>query len=236
MTSTNTWFGVWHSDDQEWIMFTVISSDAYDMAADHEHLQVVGLVDLEMPASPDGGLRVRLTTQELIHRKPGDVLTFQRIDGSMNNGVIDRLEPPFAVLKGDHQTRDQLSVVIDEYLAHLEGAGPAPDLATLPDDVRTEAEDFMTTLAATRRGDDDDDVNVAVRAIGARLGFDCNRAVGHIEWAPLEPNDKCSTMGHEAVSADGLAQVDPDDVDRWSPYCEYCLSAIEHDYPVRRPT
>ncbi len=44
---------------------------------------------------------------------------------------------------------DQLEPIIDAYIRHLEGDGPAPDLTSLPDDLRQEAQDRIALLEAT---------------------------------------------------------------------------------------
>lgn len=44
---------------------------------------------------------------------------------------------------------EQLEPIIDAHLRHLEGDGPAPDLTSLPDDLRQEAQTRVTLLEAT---------------------------------------------------------------------------------------
>lgn len=72
----------------------------------------------------------------------------------------------------DDQTEELLDRVIDEYLTHLDGEGPAPELQELPEDIRTEALAMMATISAARDPAPDEAAEQAAAAIAARLGFD----------------------------------------------------------------
>jgi hypothetical protein len=64
---------------------------------------------------------------------------------------------------------DQLEPIIDAHLRHLEGDGPAPDLTSLPDDLRQEVQARVALLEATwgtRLEPPADD------AVARRFGFD----------------------------------------------------------------
>ncbi len=64
---------------------------------------------------------------------------------------------------------DQLDVIIDAHLRHLEGDGAAPDLTTLPDDIREEAQARLALLEAVWGAQVEPPVDDPV---ARRFGFD----------------------------------------------------------------